>query len=64
MGILKVEGKPCQPLHSFRADQWDFYPEVKYGDPDRQKRIMRRSRICQIKPKPVFAVASKPNSNW
>ena len=34
MGNLKVEGKPWQPLHSFRTDPWDFYPEVKHSDPD------------------------------
>ena len=34
MGNLKVEGKPWQPLHSFRTDAWDFLPEVTHGDPD------------------------------
>jgi hypothetical protein len=34
MGNLKVEGKPWQPLHSFRTDQWDFRAEVKHNDPD------------------------------
>ncbi len=34
MGNLKVEGKPWQPLHSFRTDQQDFYAEVKHSDPD------------------------------
>ena len=24
MGNLKVNGKPWQPLHSFRTDQWDW----------------------------------------
>ena len=38
MGNLKVEGKPWQPLHSFRTDQWDFLPEVKHGDPDGGKK--------------------------
>ena len=34
MGNLKVEGKPWQPLHSFRTDAWDFTAEVKHSDPD------------------------------
>jgi sialate O-acetylesterase len=34
MGNLKVEGKPWQPLHSFRTDQLDFTAEVKHNDPD------------------------------
>jgi hypothetical protein len=34
MGNLKVEGKPWQPLHNFRTDQWDFVAEVKHSDPD------------------------------
>ncbi len=38
MGNLKVEGKPWQPLHSFRTDQWDFYAEVKHSDPDGPKK--------------------------
>ena len=38
MGNLKVEGKPWQPLHSFRTDQWDFYAEVRHRDPDGQKK--------------------------
>jgi sialate O-acetylesterase len=38
MGNLKVEGKPWQPLHNFRTDQWDFTPEVKHNDPDGPKK--------------------------
>lgn len=38
MGNLKVEGKPWQPLHSFRTDKLDFTPEVKHSDPDGQKK--------------------------
>ncbi len=38
MGNLKVEGKPWQPLHSFRTDRWDFSPEVKHSDPEGQKK--------------------------
>ena len=34
MGNLKVEGKPWQPLHNFRTDQWDFTAEVRHSDPD------------------------------
>jgi hypothetical protein len=34
MGNLKVEGKPWQPLHNFRTDQWDFSAEVTHSDPD------------------------------
>jgi sialate O-acetylesterase len=34
MGNLKVEGKPWQPLHNFRTDQWDFQAEVRHSDPD------------------------------
>jgi len=34
MGNLKVEGKPWQPLHSFRTDTSDFYAEVEHSDPD------------------------------
>jgi len=38
MGNLKVEGKPWQPLHSFRTDEWDFYAEVEHSDPDGPKK--------------------------
>ncbi len=38
MGNLKVEGKPWQPLHSFRTDAWDFTPEVKHSDADGPKK--------------------------
>lgn len=34
MGNLKVDGKPWQPLHSFRTDAWDFEAEVKHSDPE------------------------------
>jgi hypothetical protein len=30
MGNLKVNGIPWQPLHSFRTDQADFFPEVAH----------------------------------
>ncbi|CAN5141096.1 sialate O-acetylesterase [soil metagenome] len=38
LGNLKVEGKPWQPLHSFRTDSWDFTAEVKHSDPDGPKK--------------------------
>lgn len=38
MGNLKVEGKPWQPLHSFRTDDADFPAEVKHSDPDGKKK--------------------------
>lgn len=34
MGNLKVEGKPWQPLHSFRTDDVAFAGEVSHMDPD------------------------------
>ena len=34
LGNLKVEGKPWQPLHSFRTDDIDFAPEVTHMDSD------------------------------
>lgn len=34
MGNLKVDGKPWQPLHSFRTDDIDFPAEVSHMDPD------------------------------
>jgi sialate O-acetylesterase len=38
MGNLKVDGKPWQPLQSFRTDSWDFTAEVKHSDPDGPKK--------------------------
>lgn len=38
MGNLKVDGKPWQPLHSFRTDQIDFSAEVSHMDPDGPKK--------------------------
>jgi sialate O-acetylesterase len=37
MGNLKVEGKPWQPLHNFRTDQWGFSAEVRHSDPEARK---------------------------
>jgi sialate O-acetylesterase len=34
MGNLKVDGKPWQPLHSFRTDNFDFTAEVSHMDPE------------------------------
>lgn len=34
MGNLKVDGKPWQPLHSFRTDDIPFAAEVSHMDPD------------------------------
>ncbi|QDU26244.1 hypothetical protein ETAA8_13200 [Anatilimnocola aggregata] len=34
MGNLKVDGKPWQPLQSFRTDNIDFSAEVSHMDPD------------------------------
>ena len=34
MGNLKVDGKPWQPLHSFRTDNIDFSAEVSHMDPE------------------------------
>jgi len=33
-----MKNTSCKPLHSFRTDQWDFYPEVKHSDPDGRKK--------------------------
>jgi hypothetical protein len=33
-----VDGKPWQPLQSFRTDSWDFTAEVKHSDPDGPKK--------------------------
>lgn len=38
MGNLKVEGKPWQPLHSFRTDEIDFAAEVSHQDPEGHKK--------------------------
>jgi sialate O-acetylesterase len=38
MGNLKVDGKPWQPLHSFRTDSIDFSPEVSHMDPEGPKK--------------------------
>jgi sialate O-acetylesterase len=38
MGNLKVDGKPWQPLHSFRTDTIDFSAEVTHMDPDGPKK--------------------------
>lgn len=38
MGNLKVDGKPWQPLHSFRTDNIDFSAEVSHMDPEGPKK--------------------------
>ncbi len=38
MGNLKVDGKPWQPLHSFRTDSIDFSAEVSHMDPEGPKK--------------------------
>ena len=44
MGNLKVEGKPWQPLHSFRTDEWDW-PESE--DPAESLVDRAKSRAMQ-----------------
>ena len=38
MGNLKVEGKPWQPVHSFRTDKIAYPAEVKHSDPEGDKK--------------------------
>jgi sialate O-acetylesterase len=42
MGNLKVNGKPWQPLHSFRTDQWDW-PENEDPSENAVNRAQRRT---------------------
>ncbi len=51
MGNLKVEGKPWQPLHSFRTDTRDFYAEVKHSDPDGQKKTSEAIKEMRVQAK-------------
>jgi hypothetical protein len=47
MGNLKVDGKPWQPLHSFRTDDIDFPAEVSHMDPDGSKKNSEAIRMLK-----------------
>lgn len=51
MGNLKVDGKPWQPLHSFRTDSFEYTPEVKHSDPDGPKKNSEAIKEMKAKAK-------------
>lgn len=65
MGNLKVNGIPWQPLHSFRTDQADFFPEVAHQDPDGPKKnseaikVMKSQAANALKAR-LASAATKP----
>lgn len=57
LGNLKVEGKPWQPLHSFRTDSWDFTPEVRQTDPEGPAK--NKEAIKELKAKAAANLAKR-----
>jgi sialate O-acetylesterase len=51
MGNLKVDGKPWQPLHSFRTDNWDYPesedPAVVPGAESKQATAAAAAALCE-----------------
>ena len=60
LGNLKVEGKPWQPLQSFRTDMWDFTPEVKQRDPEGAKK--NSAAIKELKAQALANLAKRLES--
>ncbi len=61
MGNLKVDGKPWQPLHSFRTDNFDFSAEVTHMDPDGPKK--NAEELKKLKEAAAAALKKRLESN-